>query len=244
MDVQDGFILGIYNYCDRWCETCAFTSRCRGFADHAESEAEHDSRLEGDCGSASASGGHTAAATAMDAGAHRGDEQMSRSEPISDEEYTKLCPEIPPEHKCIEARAHAYADRVHAWLESRDVVSTARPTRSVRGGGVVSILDSRKNVRALQGLAWDEPEERDWPATTTAPRRSRFWGWSVRMPHGSSSRTTAWRLRPRSSLSSPILIWLSDELARVFPNARAFVRPGFDEPDKVAKLLAAEGSGS
>ncbi len=25
------FIPGIYNYCDRWCERCAFTSRCRNF---------------------------------------------------------------------------------------------------------------------------------------------------------------------------------------------------------------------
>jgi len=36
------------------------------------------------------------------------------------------------------------------------------------------------------------------------------------------------------------LIWLTDELDRVFPNARAFMRPAFDEPNEVAKLLAAE----
>jgi len=29
---QDGFIKGIYNYCDRWCEKCRFTSRCRNYA--------------------------------------------------------------------------------------------------------------------------------------------------------------------------------------------------------------------
>ncbi len=27
-----GFIPGIYNYCDRWCERCAFTSRCMTYA--------------------------------------------------------------------------------------------------------------------------------------------------------------------------------------------------------------------
>jgi len=27
-----GFIAGIYNFCDRWCERCAFTGRCRVFA--------------------------------------------------------------------------------------------------------------------------------------------------------------------------------------------------------------------
>ncbi len=26
------YIEGIFNYCDRWCEKCAFTSRCRSFA--------------------------------------------------------------------------------------------------------------------------------------------------------------------------------------------------------------------
>ena len=42
MDVQDGFIVGIFNYCDRWCEVCQFTSRCRLFADCAEAEASID----------------------------------------------------------------------------------------------------------------------------------------------------------------------------------------------------------
>ncbi len=46
MDVRNGFIIGIYNYCDRWCETCAFTSRCRVFADGAEMEAERDPNLK------------------------------------------------------------------------------------------------------------------------------------------------------------------------------------------------------
>src|SRR5215217_1563177 len=26
------FIKGIYNYCDRWCERCTFTSRCLNYA--------------------------------------------------------------------------------------------------------------------------------------------------------------------------------------------------------------------
>lgn len=29
---ENGLIPGIYNYCDRWCERCEFTSRCRVFA--------------------------------------------------------------------------------------------------------------------------------------------------------------------------------------------------------------------
>ncbi len=40
------WIAGIYNYCDRWCERCAFTTRCRSFAmemkslDQSEEEEE------------------------------------------------------------------------------------------------------------------------------------------------------------------------------------------------------------
>jgi hypothetical protein len=42
MDVEGGFIPGVYNYCDRWCERCPFTGRCRVFADEAEHEFERD----------------------------------------------------------------------------------------------------------------------------------------------------------------------------------------------------------
>ena len=46
MDVQGGFILGIYNDCDRWCERCPLTSRCRAFADRAELEATQDPTMQ------------------------------------------------------------------------------------------------------------------------------------------------------------------------------------------------------
>lgn len=43
------FIPGIYNYCDRWCERCIFTSRCLNYAIDAETfsateEAEDDNK--------------------------------------------------------------------------------------------------------------------------------------------------------------------------------------------------------
>jgi hypothetical protein len=36
-------------------------------------------------------------------------------------------------------------------------------------------------------------------------------------------------------------VWLGESLERIFPKARAFVRPGLDEPDEVSLLLAKEG---
>jgi hypothetical protein len=36
MDNESQFIFAIHNYCDRWCERCDFTTRCRVFAIEAE----------------------------------------------------------------------------------------------------------------------------------------------------------------------------------------------------------------
>jgi len=35
-DISKGYISAIHNYCDRWCEKCAFTAYCRVFAMDAE----------------------------------------------------------------------------------------------------------------------------------------------------------------------------------------------------------------
>jgi hypothetical protein len=40
---QQNFISGIYNYCDRWCERCELTDRCRVFADERASPIDDDS---------------------------------------------------------------------------------------------------------------------------------------------------------------------------------------------------------
>lgn len=38
--MKDKFIPGIYNYCDRWCERCAFTSRCRNYENTSQLKPE------------------------------------------------------------------------------------------------------------------------------------------------------------------------------------------------------------
>ncbi len=243
MDVQDGFILGIYNYCDRWCETCAFTSRCRVFADTVEMEAQRDPNLK----------------PIADAPPLPQDvpppppqwmqeliDEMNKiaSQPMPDDEYEKLRPAIPPEHAFIESRAHAYSDSVDAWLEARNSGSIDQPTdpRAVIAWFRYSI--PAKIHRAIHGLACDDPTERDWPADHDGSAKV--------VLLGIERSRAAWLEIVRRGLASPaevepflaVLIWLSDQLERVFPRARAFVRPGLDEPDEVAKLLASEGGRS
>ncbi|MFN3694182.1 MAG: hypothetical protein ACK4UV_04160, partial [Ignavibacterium sp.] len=38
---EENFIAGIYNYCDRWCERCNYTDRCRLFFSDAERDIQH-----------------------------------------------------------------------------------------------------------------------------------------------------------------------------------------------------------
>jgi hypothetical protein len=48
MDVRDGFIVGIYNYCDEWCERCALTHRCRMFVDLAAQDCDDGRQKSGE----------------------------------------------------------------------------------------------------------------------------------------------------------------------------------------------------
>ena len=41
LEAEERFIPGIFNYCDRWCERCPQTARCRLFAMDQENVREH-----------------------------------------------------------------------------------------------------------------------------------------------------------------------------------------------------------
>jgi len=243
MDVDEGFIVGIYSYCDSWCETCAFTSRCRLFADRAELEGEQDPNLKA---IAEAPPLPQELPPPPPRWMQELIDEMNTiaSEPISDAEYKKLCPDIAPEHTLIDSRAHAYADRVHAWLESHERLSTIDPGDPRAVISWFQHLIAAKTHRALRGLASDDPEARDWPADHDGSAKVALLG--IERSHA------AWLELAHRGLASPAeiepcvadLIWLCDELERVFPRARAFVRPGLDEPDAVARLVASEGGRS
>src|SRR5262245_42488705 len=115
MEVRKGFIVGIYNYCDRWCETCDFTSRCELFADVARAEASLDPHLQAlvnaptlpEDVSPPAPPWVQEAMEEMNAAATDPDVQQRRRVLGRAERAAKLEP------VCI--RSMAYATRVHEW---------------------------------------------------------------------------------------------------------------------------------
>jgi hypothetical protein len=217
MDIHDGFIVGIFNYCDSWCAACPFTSRCRLFADGVEREAAHDPTLK-----------PVIDAPPLPGGAPPGPPASGRRT-------------IQPGHAPLCEHARTYVDRVFAWLRSHERFAEASDPEDPRA--VVTWFYSMIYVkihRAVRRLADDDRAGRDWPAdddgsakvALLAVERSQV-AWIRIVELGMATWNEAEPFLRQ-------LLWLHDEIERVFPGARAFVRPGFDEPEQVAQLLASD----
>ena len=248
MEIRDGFIVGVYNYCDSWCDRCAFTSRCRLFADKCESEATLDPNLQP---VALAPGlERLSGVPSTPCGAPPPPppwlqelldeiDEASRS-PLPGNGPVRRELRTVPERDDIDERAEAYSRRARAWLTTRqfDLSSQAGDPCDVIGW--FHMMIHVKAMRALHGLAEDDPVDRDWPPDYDGSAKVALLG--IDRSH------TAWLDLTEvgaisASEAAPFiddLEWLRAALERTFPNARAFVRPAFDEPDAVAGLLRSE----
>ena len=235
MEVRDGFIVGIFNYCDRWCERCAFTSDCRLFADLAEMQASRDPNLKA---VADAPPLPEEAPPPPSAWLRELIEQMNEAEkhPPSLEEWQRMRPRVPAEHKSIDARATEYARRTYQWLTgNQDRPGLAEePARDVISW--FHTLIAAKIHRALTTWPDDDPEDADFDNDGSA--KVALIG--LDESHASwlelAERGVVGRREADSFIAD--LVWLGEALERVRPNAREFIRPAFDEPDAVARFLA------
>jgi hypothetical protein len=151
-------------------------------------------------------------------------------------------PKIAADHEPLCEHARVYFDWVYAWLRTHDAFADVSDPGDPCA--VVSWFYSLVYVkvqRAVRGLAEDDPAERDGLAdhdgsakiALLAVERSQD-AWLQLIERGAATWNEAEPFIRQ-------LLWLRDEIERVFPAARAFVRPGLDEPEEVAKLVASEG---
>jgi len=236
MDIRDGFIVGIYNYCDSWCDRCAFTSHCRLFADARETAATLDPHLKP---VATAPGLPSEMPAPLPPWLQELVDEMNDAArtPIPDDAFVRRELRVVPERDAIDRRAEDYSRRARAWLNDRefDLSAEGGDPRAVIGW--FHLMIHVKAMRALQGLAEDAPSERDWPADHDGSAKVAL--------IGIDRSQDAWLDLMDVGLASPSdaaefiedLVWLSAALERTFPKARSFVRPAFDEPDEVARLL-------
>ena len=220
MEVRDGFIVSVHNYCDRWCERCAFTSHCRVFASAAEMDASFDPNM---------------AAIVEASRSERRELQMpawTEAMPADD-----ASPTIPREHRPIDARATAYAIRLHEWLNARDGADLWNTDTQCAVIARFALLVAMKINRARTVSPDDDAGDDLWTSDQDGSAKVAL----IAMEQSHA----AWRDLVDRGVTShddaqPFiadLVWLHQALEQARPNARRFVRPAFDEPDEVARLL-------
>jgi hypothetical protein len=233
MEVQDGFILGIFNYCDRWCDCCRFTSRCRLFADMAM----HEARAAGDLKQVAEAPQHPSD--------HRPPSKWLE-EALADFDESTIPeipdpPPLPARYAAAVRRAKHYALGVFRWIESSQANNSNDPHDPLAVVIHFSGLIASKTNRAMSGLNEDDGD-RDFPPD--------FEGSAKVVIDGIDRSIFAWKeLAAQGKVSAPIatgfvaeLQWLVGEIEDLIPRARAFIRAGFDEPDEVRKLEAIDWS--
>ncbi len=239
-------ISGIYNYCDRWCERCPLTSRCLVYATEQEdqdgSPESHDVRNEAfwrKLASVFQETQQMIAEWAKEAGldlSHADEEDVKarkRKRQVID-------------HHPLARAGRRYANAASDWFRELDQnieISDLRMTESDREQAE-QLEDAReviqwyqyqiavKTMRALSGRddGWEEhPDLVDVPKDSDGSAKVAL--------IGIDRSIAAWRLvqlslPDRSTSIVPLILQLERLRKRIeksFPEAREFVRPGFDE---------------
>jgi hypothetical protein len=231
MEIRDGFIISVFNYCDRWCEWCTLTSHCRLFA-HVTGDAASGAvpRLED-------------FPPAPPKWIEDVFEEMNAfaGGPLTHDELSTWQPPLSAAHQELYERAKAYCVWAHSCI-GRLGARRSESRHDVLDPVAVILWFSSLNAstirRALTGLAEfdgyrDVAPDHEGAAKVALvgiERSSAAWHQLVL-----ERRLSAAQARP----CLQELEWLRNRLEAAIPGARAFVRPGFDEPETVALLQAA-----
>jgi hypothetical protein len=238
---NDGrFIDGVYNYCDRWCERCPLTFRCRVFASRGARAAGRAGLDWDDTSQFVRSELHEALALLDKFTAEHGidipDEALEREA----EEHERLAREAHADPLVLDARA--YSETVVRWRAAR---SGPMPGAC---GDAQAIIDWHhtniwiKLARALTSdataAAFGEP--------TGDPLQTDANGSAKVALLGIEASAAAWRAMAAANAAESAaaraladLERLATRVERRFPDARRFIRPGFDTLPPAAALVLA-----
>ena len=240
-------ISGIYNYCDRWCERCPLTSRCLVFAteqvDHngaAESQDIHNEAFWQRLSSILIETQERISEWASEAGIdlnHVPEEELKTR---------KRKRQLVDNHPLTRA-GKKYANTASDWFRELD---HTHEISDVRGPDVEEREQSEQLEDAREVIQWyqyqiavkvmralscrsdgweDDPELADFPKDSDGSAKVAL--------IGMDRSIAAWRLvqlslPDRANSIVPLILQLERLRKRVeksFPEARDFVRPGFDE---------------
>ena len=226
-------ISGIYNYCDRWCERCPLTSRCLVYATEQEDDDLPESRdIRNEAfwrklGSIFLETREMIVEWAKEAGidlAANGEEDEARSH-----RKRHLIDNHP-----LAKSGKKYANAASDWFREFDqTIEVSDSERLEDAREVIQWYQYQiavKTIRALSGRREEEdPECADFPKDSDGSAKVAL--------IGIDRSIAAWRLMqlslPELAASIvPLILQLERlrlRLEKGFPQARGFIRPGFDE---------------
>jgi hypothetical protein len=224
MDVRDGFITGIHDYCDRWCGRCPLTTRCRLFATFGLRGFKEDQRS-------------SAKRPSSEPGLSEAIREMFEDQRALDETAPTLQNEslgsLPPD---LEPSPGVGTVVRANRLEIRRRMAKARRSslpiqRAVQTIDHFMILVPMKMMRALAAVARHGPGDRQSDANGSG---------KVALLGLEQMRESWQRLVETAHMPAELAAPFLEEIARLernlrraVPDARQFVRPGFDEMDTV-----------
>jgi hypothetical protein len=239
LDNEENFISGIHNYCDRWCERCGFTARCRVFAMEQEySDEQRDINTEAFVQNL-ANIFADAKAMILEKAEEFGFDPFG----LSDEEFREIQKRQDSfiDSQDLTMLAERYSVEAGRTLDAKEELLAADPEDEAEAE-VIGVLYwyqhfiAAKIQRSLLGMldvdGFEDSAELNDPqsdangsakvALIAIERSLLAWTYVI-------SPKNADRVRP--------LIELLEKLKHIteekFPKARDFVRPGFDEIDTV-----------
>jgi len=249
------FIEGIYNYCDRWCERCSFTSRCLNYAmaeDEPEDAESRDARNQAFWQKIGETFQVTLELLHEFAEEHGIDLDAIDYEEAAEKE--KLRDEMARDHGCCRA-ARAYGEMVDDWFESarglmgqREAEPGEEETEGMaeaRAREVETGLDDAlevvrwyqhqiyvKLMRAVRGGLDDDPEiEEGFQKDSDGSAKVALIGLDRSLAAWGEVRKSLPFFEPETVRLLVHLERLRREVEKAFPEARAFIRPGFDRID-------------
>ncbi len=249
------FIQSIYNYCDRWCERCPFTARCLNFAlDEEEFDHLKTQDLDNEAFRKKLSETFQMTLELLEEAAEEQGIDLDSIDTKEVEEEDRLNDELARDHECSRM-AKLYSEMVDDWLDSaRELISSEEEELSavetiealdnspaekdddllepVEVVGWYQHLIYVKLMRAIRGELLEEPEILDeYPKDSDGSAKVALIGIDRSIAAWGEIRN----LFPhRSDQIMDILLHLEQlrrKVEKTFPDARAFIRPGFDKID-------------
>ena len=241
------FISGIYNYCDRWCERCPFSSRCMVYATEKEEE-DRDLQTRDITNEAfwrKLSSIFEETKQMMADWAEEAGIDLNQVDDAANEQREKRRSEAAADELAV--AASDYANTVARWFTGFDQVlnvTDLAPNEADRDE-IEQIEEAREvihwyqyqiAVKLMRGLS-SQSNEAEWPGE--APDKvAKDSDGSAKVSLMAIDRSvSAWRLMQmclpeRAGSIIPMILDLERLRQRTelrFPQARDFIRPGFDE---------------